>query len=207
MPTGYTAYIEDGSITTGKEFLKLCTRAFGIAVEIRDEPLSVPTPTQFSPNAFYRNKYERAVAELDVARSMTIDTARAEMRARHEQDVARAREFVEKYTAINERYAGVREQVEAWLPPTEAHTGIKKFALEQIDMCVTDDKYLDEYRKRANAVLDDSDEAVAAYIQEQIAFCEESAQRAKAAWEEEQNRAKEKSDFMSQFISSLENME
>ena len=74
-------------------------------------------------------------------------------------------------------------------------------------MCVTDDKYLDEYRKRVNAVLDDSDEAVAAYIQEQIAFCEETAQRAKAAWEEEQNRAKEKSDFMSQFISSLENME
>ena len=24
MPTGYTVYIEDGDITTGKEFLKLC---------------------------------------------------------------------------------------------------------------------------------------------------------------------------------------
>lgn len=29
MPTGYTAYIKDGEITSGKEFLKLCTRAFG----------------------------------------------------------------------------------------------------------------------------------------------------------------------------------
>ena len=41
MPTGYTAYIEDGSITTGKEFLKLCSRAFGVAIDIKDEPLSV----------------------------------------------------------------------------------------------------------------------------------------------------------------------
>ena len=26
MPTGYTAGIEDGRITTGKDFLKLCTQ-------------------------------------------------------------------------------------------------------------------------------------------------------------------------------------
>ena len=43
MPTGYTAYIEDGDITTGKDFLMLCSRAFGVAIDVRDEPLSVPT--------------------------------------------------------------------------------------------------------------------------------------------------------------------
>lgn len=26
MPTGYTAFIEDGTVTTGKEFLLLCSR-------------------------------------------------------------------------------------------------------------------------------------------------------------------------------------
>ena len=36
MPTGYTAYIEDGDITTGKEFLKLCTRAFGVAIDQKE---------------------------------------------------------------------------------------------------------------------------------------------------------------------------
>ena len=57
MPTGYTAYIEDGDITTGKEFLKLCTRAFGIAIDLKDEPLSVPTPTHFEPNTYYKERY------------------------------------------------------------------------------------------------------------------------------------------------------
>lgn len=36
MPTGYTAYIEDGSITTGKEFLMLCLRNFGISIDGND---------------------------------------------------------------------------------------------------------------------------------------------------------------------------
>ena len=33
VPTGYTAYIKDGDITTGKDFLKLCLRNFGIAIK------------------------------------------------------------------------------------------------------------------------------------------------------------------------------
>ena len=58
MPTGYTAYIEDGDITTGKEFLKLCTRAFGIAIDLKDEPLSVPTKTHYEPSPYYKEDYE-----------------------------------------------------------------------------------------------------------------------------------------------------
>ena len=50
MPTGYTAYIENGDITTGKEFLKLCTRAFGVAIDQKDDPLSVPTKTKIKNN-------------------------------------------------------------------------------------------------------------------------------------------------------------
>ena len=59
MPTGYTAGIEDGTITTGKDFLKLCTRAFGIAMDLRDEPLSVPTPAKFEPDTYYRDRVDR----------------------------------------------------------------------------------------------------------------------------------------------------
>lgn len=80
MPTGYTAFIEDGTITTGKEFLKLCSRAFGIAMDVRDEPLSVPTPSHFEINQYYINQYQRAVEKLLVAKKQTIEEARASMR-------------------------------------------------------------------------------------------------------------------------------
>ena len=65
MPTGYTAHIEDGEITTGKEFLKLCTRAFGVAVSLKDEPLSTPTPSSFEPSPFYNESYDGALKKLE----------------------------------------------------------------------------------------------------------------------------------------------
>ena len=58
MPTGYTYYINDGEITSGKEFLKLCTRAFGIAIDIKDESLDVPTPNHFEPDHYYEKAYK-----------------------------------------------------------------------------------------------------------------------------------------------------
>ena len=58
MPTGYTSYIKDEKITSGKEFLKLCTRAFGIAVDLKDKSLDVPTPNHFEPDHYYEKAYK-----------------------------------------------------------------------------------------------------------------------------------------------------
>lgn len=33
MPTGFTSFIENGTITTGKDFLLLCSRNFGLAAK------------------------------------------------------------------------------------------------------------------------------------------------------------------------------
>lgn len=108
MPTGYTAFIEDGNITTGKEFLLLCSRAFGIAMEIRDEPLSVPTPTTFEPNECYRNRYESAVKRLEAERNISFDVAKCRMRSDYDERVENAKRIIANMAAINERYAKVR---------------------------------------------------------------------------------------------------
>ena len=47
MGTAYTHFIENGEITDWKDFLKLCTRAFGVFAEIREEPLSADIPIYF----------------------------------------------------------------------------------------------------------------------------------------------------------------
>ena len=73
MPTGYTAYIKDGDITTGKEFLKLCTRALGIASDLKDEPLSVPTKTYYEPNSCYKDDYEKTVKIRDKMKQLTFE--------------------------------------------------------------------------------------------------------------------------------------
>lgn len=203
MPTGYTAGIEDGRITNGKDFLRLCTRAFGVAIELKEEPLSVPTPTKFEPNTYYKKRLEEEKANLEKYKRMSFEDAKAEMMRAYVDRVNMYKTMVEKNIKNNERYAKVRAEVEAWIPPTEAHYNLKSFALEQIDMCVTKQKWIDEWLRQANEKLDDSDEAVKRFIKEQIKDCCQSVKTAERNWKEELERVADRNSWMEEFLGSL----
>lgn len=204
MPTGYTAHIEDGEITTGKEFLRLCTRAFGIAIDVKDEPLSTPTPSSFEPSPLYKESYDRALKKLEEVNKMTFDEAKIQMRADYEKRISDYKRYAERETAMNEKYAKVRKEVEEWIPPTEEHEGLKKFALEQIDMCVTKQEYIDEYLEKSKEEFDDSDEAVQNYISDIIDYYQRDAKRSYKSWQEELERTRSKNEWMTKFLESLE---
>ena len=204
MPTGYTAHIEDGEITTGKEFLRLCTRAFGIAIDVKDEPLSTPTPNSFEPSPFYKESYDRALKKLEEVNKMTFDEAKIQMRADYEKRISDYKAYAERETAMNEKYAKVRKEVEEWIPPTEEHEGLKKFALEQIDMCVTKQEYIDEYLEKSKEEFDDSDEAVQNYINDIVDYYQRDIERSYKSWQEELERTRSKNEWMTKFLESLE---
>lgn len=204
MPTGYTAHIEDGEITTGKEFLRLCTRAFGIAIDVKDEPLSTPTPSSFEPSPFYKESYDRALKKLEEVNKMTFDEAKIQMRADYEKRISDYKRYAERETAMNEKYAKVRKEVEEWIPPTEEHEGLKKFALEQIDMCVTKQKYINEYLEKSKEEFDDSDEAVQKYINDIVDYYQRDIERSYKSWQEELERTRSKNEWMTKFLESLE---
>lgn len=203
MPTGYTAGIEDGTITTGKDFLKLCTRAFGIAIDLRDEPLSVSTPTKFVLDTYYKDRVDRARIELELAKNMSFEDAKAEMMKSHAENVAIYKSLAERDIENNKKYAKVKAEVKAWNPPTEEHYDIKRFALEQINMCIAKQEWIDEYLQKANEKLDNSDEAVEKYITEKIECCYENVKRAENNLKEELERVANKNTWMEQFLNSL----
>ena len=203
MPTGYTAGIEDGSITTGKDFLKLCTRAFGIAIELKDEPLSTPTPTKFEPNTYYKNEIKRAKTELAKWKSVSFEDAKAEMIKSHRNQVNGHKHMAEDSIEKNNKYIKVREEVEAWIPPTKEHCNLKNFALEQIDMCIIKQEWIDEWLEQSNEKLDDSDEAVEKFIAEKIEYWNQSVKKAEEGWEEELKRTADKNDWMKKLLNSL----
>lgn len=205
MPTGYTVYIKNRDITTGKEFLKLCTRNFGIAVDIRDESLSVPTPTHFEPNSYYKKAYDKAVEVRNKYRKMTFDEAKQKMIENYNERIAFSKEYLKDCKSEDEKYKKVRDEVAKWNPPTSEHEGLKKFALEQIDMSMNTSycKYLED---DINRQLDVSDEAVFAYMNEINEQCEKDVERAYRRWQEDLKRADEKNMWMQQFLDSLENI-
>ena len=204
MPTGYTAHIEDGEITTGKEFLRLCTRAFGIAIDVKDEPLSTPTPSSFEPSPFYKESYDRALKKLEEVNKMTFDEAKIQMRADYEKRISDYKAYAERETAMNEKYAKVRKEVEEWIPPTEEHEGLKKFALEQINMSMTKQKYIDECLEKSKEEFDDSDEAVQDYINDIVDYYQRDIESSYKSWQEELERTRSKNEWMTKFLESLE---
>ena len=205
MPTGYTAYIKDGDITTGKEFLKLCTRAFGIAIDLKDEPLLVHTPTHYEPNLYYKNDYEETAKVRDKMRQLTFEEAKQRIIDKYNEDIASAKKSLEKYKAEDEKYLKVKNEVETWIPPTSEHEELKKFALNQIDISMNTDycKYCEE---ELNKELDISDDAVWKYINDINDFYEKDTERAYQRWQEELKRVAEKNKWMEQFLDSLENI-
>lgn len=203
MPTGYTAHIEDGEITTGKEFLKLCTRAFGVAIDVKDEPLSTPTPSSFEPSPFYKESYDRALKKLEEVNKMTFDEAKIQMRADYEKRISDYKAYAEQEAAMNEKYVKVRKEVEEWIPPTSEHEGLKKFALEQIDMSMTKQKYIDEYLEKSKEEFDDSDEAVQNYINDIVDYYQRDIERSYKSWQEELERTRSKNEWMTKFLESL----
>ena len=95
------------------------------------------------------------------------------------------------------------QKLKLGFPPTKEHCNLKKFALEQIDMCIGKQEWIDEYLQKSNEKLDDSDEAVNRFISEEIESCRESVIRAEASWNEELERVASKNAWMNNFLSSL----
>ena len=125
MPTGYTYKIENGEITTGKDFLMLCTRAFGIANELRDDPLSVPTPTKFELDPYYKKEYEERLQELQKAKGMTFREAKEEIISEYQKEREISQRGKIKNDELMKKYNKVKREVEEWIPPTKSHKSVK----------------------------------------------------------------------------------
>mgnify|MGYP006907983849 CR=1 FL=1 len=205
MPTGYTAYIQDGKITTGKEFLKLCTRAFGIAVDLKEESLDVPTPSSFKPNLYYKEQYKKALDERDKVYNMTFEEVKEDIVSKFNNNRARAKECLNRYKVEDNKYLKVRREVEKWIPPTTDHMKLKKFCLEQIDMSLNTGlyKYYDDVLNRE---LDVSDSAVRIHLTELKEDADENVKRTYKSWHKELKRTSDKNQWMRQFLDSLENL-
>ena len=204
MPTGYTSYIKDGKITSGKEFLKLCTRAFGIAVDLKDESLDVPTPNHFEPHPYYERAYKDSLASREKAYSMTLEEVKEDIISKYDDNKGRAAKILEWYKDEDKKYLKVREEVEKWIPPTPEHENLKKFCLEQIDMSLNTALY-EWCEKDINKELDTSDDTIKKCIDILRDNADKQVKRRYEKWQEELKRVEEKNLWMKQFLNSLEN--
>ncbi len=204
MPTGYTCFIEDGKITTGKEFLKKCIRAFGCCINQREESLDAPLETKIKGDDYYEEAYDKAVEKYDKLKKMTLEEMITNARRERENRIEEREKEVDGQEKLRNKYMSIRNEVEQWNPPTAEHQGIKAFALEQIDISMPSEEDLIRIQEdiARNRNMEDSSviKDVIALIEGSIKDIEYYSNKMR----EEENRVDGRNVFLDQFLKSLE---
>lgn len=204
MPTGYTCFIEDGRITTGKEFLKKCIREFGCCIDQRDDPLSAELNTEVKENPYYHICYENALKSYESLKNMTIKDLLKEARVDRALCIKHKKEYIKKQRELREKYLKIRREIESWIPPTSKHYSIKEFALEQIDKSIPKEDIIEKIEKEISELECDDESAL---IEDVIAIIKCTAQDVeyyKTKIESRESLANERNEFLKTFLDSLE---
>lgn len=170
MPTGYTADVGEGKITTLREFAMICARAFGACITMRDAPMDADIPERFEPDfRYYAESLAAANALLIELNEVSSDEAERRATTEYIEQLASHEKYWAERDLENDRYRTMLSSVQAW--NTEAD-GIKEFMIQQLEISISD--YRSDpptlltgpewlRKKRSNALRD------IAYYEKQIA--------------------------------------
>lgn len=139
MPTGYTAAVADGKITTLPAFALRCARAFGATIDMRDDSMDAPIPEQLEPSGRYRLFAEKAADKLLWLQGLSPIEARRAMQQEHSAAMAVWRERSFEDAKTRARYQAMLAEVAAWDPPSQDHLRLKEFMLEQLQTSIKHD--------------------------------------------------------------------
>jgi hypothetical protein len=131
MPTGYTAGILDGKITTFPQFAKQCMRAFGATIHMRDDDMDVEY-TPRTPSDYHTKEIEKAKQLLKDAEALPDETIVANKKAQLEESKKYHIESIEKAKIGAKSMNDILKDVRKWQPPTTEHNGLKDFMIDQI---------------------------------------------------------------------------
>lgn len=205
MPTGYTVLIENGKISTGKEFLHACLREFGIAAYMREEPLEKPVLSKFEIADYFKNDILEAKKRLDAAMEMTIGELKEKRQREYENRQKNAKKFLAEYTEKQKKLDAVKAEVEKWDPPTPEHAGIKKFAIEQLERG-SYDYQINYYKRVLTENLDISDFTVAQELSNNVKSAARSLEITIERYNSELEHVAKANEFMKVFIESLDQL-
>lgn len=137
MPTGYTCHLYDGE-QSFPEYAMTCARAFGACIEMRDDPLDKPIPEKFEPSDYHAKGLAKGQNDLRFWQNATEDEVTAARLGEFDKLQASHMKRIAECAARLARYQKMKAEVQAWQPPTDEHTGLKEFMLQQLETSMSD---------------------------------------------------------------------
>lgn len=206
--TGYTHGITDGTVKTPKDFLKLCLKAFGCCIELRDESLSSFNANEYINELKNRGTSDYLKESLDEAEKgleKLLKKTESEWKKDLDTEIAEAEKHLEKnkkaYEEETKLLTYFTTTIEKWNCSSE-YQNIKDFALQQLSITEPDnydweEKELEELRNT------DVKEYRNRHIQSEI----KSVDYYKKEIEHEKESLNKNIAFLEGFIKEIENIQ
>jgi hypothetical protein len=126
MPTGYTSDVENGKITSLKDFALKCSNAW----------LYDGRPPARPPKEREMTHTEETLAEAEIYLAYLKKEDWNHLLSRYEKEIAERKErfaTMDKDQAkVRKRYEAMMKKVKAWKPPSPKHQNLKTFMISQI---------------------------------------------------------------------------
>lgn len=151
MPTGYTHGILDGKVNTFPEFAKLCMKAFGACIHMRDDNSDKPYVPQKVSN-YHTKALKEAKLQLIKAKTIPDHILIKREQSRLETREAEIILSIKRITKNSEKLKTMIVEASMWVPPTSEHKGLKTFMIEQLTSTLEHDGD-DSYYKRELACV------------------------------------------------------
>lgn len=151
MPTGYTSGVLDGKINSFPEFAKICMRAFGATIHMRDEDLDKEY-TPRTPSDYYVKRIEELNERLKDAQELSDKDLIAKKRKELEKSKEYHLNAIKEAKANAEKLNVILKDVRKWDPPTSEHTEFKTFMEKQILSTLDFDCKTDYHEKELNTI-------------------------------------------------------
>lgn len=138
MPTGYTAGILNNEINTFEEFAMECAKAFGACITLRDNPNS-DIPEKFEYDTYYLDALNKAKKEFEKLRCLNDDEIKIAAETDYRQRLNFWEERQERKRKDKIKLQALLNEVLDWVPPTEDHTKLKFFMIDQLEKTISFD--------------------------------------------------------------------
>lgn len=199
MPSGYTADVAEGKVTSLKEFALTCARAFGALIEMRDEPHDAPIPKQFEVDtSHYDEVINDAQVDLDRLLNSTPEELETLCLARNERVKEYSLERLRKNEDTRANYLSMIAKVEAW---EDAPENMKEFMLQQLNDSLKYD-VSDDPLKYCDTVMN-----VEEWVESETESLRRQIENYTEYREEEIARVKDRNEWLAKFHKSIENLD
>ena len=204
MPTGYTAGIIDGKITTFEQFATQCTRAFGATSHMRENPLDSPYEPR-TPSEYYVNSLQSQREKLEETKTMTDEAIVQDFENLLNDSLKYHERELEKTKVNLGRLNSIMESAKSWVPPTEDHEGVRDYMIDQLEITIKADGDPSYHVNKIVQAKKELEEGIdpKVYREERIKEIEDRISYYEGEVQKELERCKQSNDWMDKFLESI----